>query len=178
LFELKDHLRIPLSQTEDDEDLNGMIVAAGTYAESYMSRALLTQQWDIFLDSFPAPAFQLPLGQLQSVDEFDYTDETETVTAVAATVFGVDTNSDPGVVFLKPDQQWPTATLWPRRAVRLRITAGYTSIPEDIRRAMKTLIGDWYENREDQAVAVGSIGAITLPRSSETIFDRYRLRTF
>lgn len=51
LAEAKNHLR--LDGTDYDTDLNNMIVVARDAAESYTSRALVTQTWKVFYDRFP-----------------------------------------------------------------------------------------------------------------------------
>ena len=37
----------------------------------------------------------------------------------------MDTNGEKGVVYLKPDQSWPSPTLWPFNAVTVQFKAGY-----------------------------------------------------
>ena len=149
--------------SEEDDLLDALIATAREYAEDYQKRALITQVWDLFLDSFPrTDRLQIPLPQLQSgastpVVSFFDTDDTETT--FAAGNYFVDTISEPGRIVLNDGEQWPQDTLRPANGVKIRFTAGYgdaaTAIPAKTILAIRLLIGHLYENRE--ATIVGTI---------------------
>lgn len=53
LAEAKNHLRVDTDLTEDDLLIGMMISAARGIAERFTKRAIITQQWKVFLDIFP-----------------------------------------------------------------------------------------------------------------------------
>jgi uncharacterized phiE125 gp8 family phage protein len=64
----------------------------------------------------------------------------------------VDTNSEPGRIVLPYDGSWPSDTLYPVNPINIEYVAGYgtsTNVPKTIKQAMKLIVGDLYENREN-----------------------------
>jgi uncharacterized phiE125 gp8 family phage protein len=57
LAEAKAHLRVDF--TDDDVLIGALISAARQYAENITRRALITQQWKMTLDQFPAPGMNV-----------------------------------------------------------------------------------------------------------------------
>ena len=126
----KDSLRVDVST--DDALIGFLIKAARRHAERYTSRALVEQTWNFKFGELPSKrAFYLPKGALRSVESFAYLDEDNSSTTIATTVYGVDTDGEKGVVYLKPAQSWPSATLWPHNAVTVQFKAGYGGFVEN-----------------------------------------------
>ena len=76
---------------------------------------------------------------------------------------------------LVPDysKTWPTARSQPDTAT-ITFIAGYgaaADVPDDLKHAMKLLIGHWFANRE--AVAVGTLTVV--PIAFSALIDSYRL---
>lgn len=99
---------------------------------------------------------------LVSVEAFTYRDSTGASTAVDAANYVLDTDSMPGRLALASGYSWPSFTPYPTSPIRIRYVAGHrgmTSSPyipypdEDIKHAMRLLVGHFYTNRE--AVVVG-----------------------
>lgn len=154
-MELKNHLHI---DHEDENDLlDGLIVAARKYFEEATRRALITQTWRYTLDDWPAGRIiKLPRPPLQSVTSIDYLDEDGNSTTWATSNYIVDT--DGGRISLAANKDWPTADLYPVGAIRITFVAGYTSasaVPKQMRHCLKLLIGHWYENREGTVTGAG-----------------------
>jgi uncharacterized phiE125 gp8 family phage protein len=145
----------------EDSLLSTLIKVAREWCETFTNRALASQTWEMLLDDFPAKDFiDLPKTPIQSVTSVKYKDSTGTETTMTATTdYIADVESTPGKVFLPYAKSWPSATLYPHNAIRLRFVAGYTGtipyiLPKSIEQAMLLLIGHWYNNRE----AVGDVG--------------------
>jgi len=158
LMELKAHLRISI--TDDDQLLVGYIQAARTLLELEMRRQFLTATYTLSLDEFPSENvssgfspgrfIRLPRPPLQSVSSITYFDSDNVSRTLATTVYGVDTKSEPGRIYLKSGQSWPSTYDVPN-AVTITYLAGWTSallLPSAIRQAVFLLIGHFYENRE------------------------------
>jgi len=123
LQECKDHLRI----VHDDEDtlIESYAKAARRYVEQILCwRALITQELELVLDKFQ-DQFKLPRPPLQEVTSIKYTDKDGTEHTVDADDYIVDTDSEPGRIVLAHGKYWPTDTLVPANAVRIRYRAGY-----------------------------------------------------
>ena len=146
--EIKSHLNI--STDADDELLRSYIKTARKHAENLTNRALITQTWDLFLDYFPSVIY-VPFPPLQSVSSISYLDTNGDSQTLSASVYTVDTDSEPGRVYLSYQQNWPSLR-GDRNGVTVRFVAGHTSaanVPEPIKHAIKMIVGHMYENREN-----------------------------
>jgi uncharacterized phiE125 gp8 family phage protein len=140
ISEVTDHLR--MSETEAQArliDLNRLITDAAAFAEDCTWRALITQTWDYFIDSWPKERHLIiPRPPLQSVTGVYYTADGEA--EATFTDYEVDEVSEPGRIFLERDESWPTDTLTPAKPIRVRYIAGYgdagSDVPPRIKQAM------------------------------------------
>ncbi len=140
--------------TAEDSLLEAIRDAAIGYVEDVTRRALMTQTWYYYLDSFPAVDFiKLPFGNLQTVDAVKYFDsDGNTTTLAALTDYLVETNG-PGIgrIVLPNDVSWPSDTLYPSQAITIEFACGWTTaaaIPATIKAALKLVCGALYTNRE------------------------------
>lgn len=173
LEDAKRHLRI--DDPDEDGHILTLITAARTWAENFTRRAFITQTWDLVADRFPAE-FHVPRPPLQSVTAAAFTyDLAGTHTQVSTSVYVVDTDSEPGRVHEAYGQSWPTPRVI-QNAVRLRFVAGYgddpEDVPEQIRHAVRLMVGHFYEMREP--VIVGSTVA-SVPWSAEALLLPYQV---
>ncbi|MFD2704080.1 head-tail connector protein [Salibacterium lacus] len=166
---LKDHLRIE----HDDEDvsLESYLKAATKHAEQVLTyRAFMTQTWQLILSDFQDEIL-LPYPPLQSVNKVTYRGKAGEEHEVDASMYIVDTDSEPGRIVRKKDKSWPT-DLDQHNSVTIEFTAGYASsddIPENFKIGLLMLTAHFYENREP--VLVGSM-INTLPFTIEALFER------
>lgn len=174
LEEVKDYMRLPSEQKEDDNLITDLITRCRRLAEEKSGVVLLNQTFRLTLDNWPGyrepwwdgvvettiselygphdqRLIRLPRFPLQSVDTmtvFDTAGASSTVTI--ADVFIVDTNSIPGVLTLQFGATWPIATQ-PITAIRIDYTAGFgttrQSIPETLRGGLLDLIDYVYNHR-------------------------------
>lgn len=176
LDQAKLHLRV--DGDGDDTLITEKIVAARQSVEGFLNRALVTQTWELVLDTWPAgPVLVLPLPPLQSVTSITYMLRDGTTATLATSVYGVDADGEPGKVFLKPDRSWPADALYPYNAVRVRFVAGYgdaSDVPAWARSALLLLLGDLYENREQTVIGAG-LTAHALPTGVERLLWMHRI---
>ena len=157
LADVKAHLRVDI--TDDDAYIAGLEEAVRTNLERQYTTAFVTQTWDWYLDGFPGSEFRLPLWPAQSVTSIKYTDEDDNESTYSSANYLVDTIGKPARVTLKTSASWPSDTLKESNAVVVRFVAGYgdnaADVPAPVRQAIKLLVGDLYENREDLLIAQG-----------------------
>ena len=177
--EVKLHTRI--SYSDEDALINMWIAAGRRLAEMYQRRAYISQQWELSFDGFPSMPLDLPRPPLVSISQVSYfdKDDTETViysndtdqstttpapvgTSTTTTTaepnvitdsgyFGIDTSTEPGRIYLKYLQTWPSVTLRPADAFKIRYWAGYgptsASVPQTVRDAIMLYCAYRNENR-------------------------------
>ena len=144
-----------ITTTSDDNHINIVIPAATRQYEHETRRSTTTATYDYFLDSFPTDAIEIPLPPLASVTSVKYFDADGVEQTLAATVYDTDTSTEPGTIFLKPDQEWPEIQeLKLRKAVAVRFVAG--TIAADVslqdKQAILFLVVHWLESREPVVV--------------------------
>lgn len=174
LTEAKAHLRV--SGTDDDATVASYLAAARIRFERETGRQLITAEYTLRLDRFPAgmESIKLPRPPLQEVDEIRYTDPAgDEQTLVEGTDYIVDTDREPGEIRLAYDMTWPSTRLQPN-AVEIDFTAGYgdaeTDIDELIRGAIRLMLGQFFEYRED--LISGTI-ITQIPRGAAAIIAGY-----
>lgn len=158
--------------TEDDL-LTDCIQSAREYVEDILSRALMTQTWDYFLQDWPdGDRMKLPFGNLQNGTGTEpivkYKDSTGTETTLTVTTdYLVETNGDQcGFIVLPYQGVWPQATLYPSNPISIRFVCGWTSaslIPSKIKKAIMMIALDLFANREWQMTSnsTGVYGTFT-----------------
>lgn len=148
------------STIAEDDLLTDIIQAARENVEDITRRALLTQTWDYYLDSFPDDNFiKIPFGNLQSVTHVKYTDSDGDQTTMTVTDdYIVELNGDQcGRIVLPYSIPWPSFSKYTSNPVVIRFVAGWTtaaSIPSKIRSAIKLICADLYSNREAQYIGM------------------------
>lgn len=189
------HLRV---DHLDDDDLIAMqITAARTWVETYLGRALVTQQLRWIMSQQPfatlTPYVSLPLSVLVLPQWFQWSQlqqrrsglelPRQPVVSVDAVSFGewgepdvvltsgTDFVSDPasGRLLINPNS-W----VWPSDHLQVDFTTGYgagsASVPVPIRQAILLLTGYLYEHRGDANAE--------MPQAADWLLAPYRLITF
>lgn len=185
--EVKSFLRVDFS--DDDSLIDDLIAAARDMAEGWLRRSILTQTWQYTLDNAPdalndklddlpadwpwslVPAgkghCELPMPPLQAVSSVTYYDQSNVLHTFSTANYSVDTNSEPGSIFLNTGCVWPPA-LRPFSAFSVQYVAGWTTsslVPAQIRLGIKQAVGFLYENRQAQ----------DLPAGAKETMRRYRI---
>lgn len=149
LAEAKSHLRV--DGTDDDALITSLIKQAREYCEDYQGKKYITQTLELVLDAFPAEDYIefRACSPVQSITSVKYTDSEGVESTVAATDYILDNDSFVNKINLSYGKSWPTTTLQPINAVRIRFIAGYgdaaTAVPESVKWAMvlhMKLLGD------------------------------------
>lgn len=146
--EAKTHCRV--STSADDTYIDTLITAARLYVEGRTGRALVTQTWKLYLDSFPDDDnFPLPRFPVASVTHVKYYDTDGTQQTWNSSNYHSLLTARPPLIALAPDIDWPD-TQDRYRAVEIQFIAGQAaaSVPADVKQLVKFLVAHWYESRE------------------------------
>ena len=188
--DIKAFLRV--DHDDDDAVIGNLIVVARELCEQMTGRALISQGYSLFVDSWPhkpchawwdgqregvmipdyAPALDIPKAPIISVEQVLIYDGDGNAVEYASANYYVDNNGYPPRLYLNQNAPAPTAGRT-ENGIEIRFTAGYgettDSVPEGLKQAMRQIIAHLYENRGDQANAARISGA-------QGIFETYRLR--
>jgi len=173
LQEAKAHLRVTYS--DDDGLIAEQLSAARQRFEEETYRSVVTQTWDLTLDEFPdrdAP-LRLPRAPLQSVTSITYVDTAGVLQTLSATRYSVSATRQPGLIRPAYGYVWPEARRQPD-AVTVRFVAGYgaaAAVPALIRAAIKLIVGQLYEFREQ----LTERSTQELPQGAQRIIQLYDL---
>lgn len=190
LAEAKDHLNVTV--TDDDARIQNYTRAARANLERRYDVAFITQSLVLGRDYFPAvfgmgwgwsPGWwlgntwmaqydtqELRYGYLslrppvQSITSVTYLDQTGAITTWASSNYVLDADSRPGRLSLALGKTFPT-TAPLLGAVKVEFIAGYTDptqVPDDMKSALKLLLGEYYQNRENVVIDT-RIVALAIP---------------
>jgi len=151
--EIKDFLRITDTGATDDSTVAAFITAARRYCEQVQNRAYIDQGLKLTLDAFPTESgIALPRSPVTTVASIVYYGVGNTAATMTAGNYFVDIASVPGRVNLAYGEAWPTTILRPINGVEIQYTAGFgsvaSSVPAEVRQAIKLAVGHMYEHRE------------------------------
>ena len=174
--DMKLHLRV--DNTTEDTLIATLVTAATRLSEAQTRRAFLSQVWEMYLDCFPADDvyIALPRSPIITLDSIKYQDEDDAQQTFADSNYKMDDiTSAPPRISLKKDSSWPD-TIDELGVVVIRFTAGYgtaaTSVPAEAIAAIKLIVGNLFENREN--VSVGA-AANEIPWTARTLLDAIAL---
>src|SRR5207302_4009886 len=190
LAEAKAHLRVDFP--DDDQMIAEMISTARMRVESRAYLRLITQTLALSVDRFPyafssPPAYgvwpyttnprmsaiELP-PPVQSITSITYDDPSGTVQTLSPTVYDLEIDSLPALVFPQTGQVWPATTNEPD-AVLITFVAGFGSaaqVPPILVHACKLLIGHYYNNRE-QILSGTRLVALEIPEGFDDLIAEY-----
>jgi len=165
-----------ISVSSQDETFITCLRAAYNQAERLTRRAILTQTIRCSFQRF-CERMKLPRPPLISVTSFQFREwNTGTLTTVNSGLYGIDTESGIAAIYRKDQQVWPTIQA-EANPVQVTYQAGYGSfedIPDDLLQAIYSAALYYYDNRGDAS----TIEKKLLPKSSDTVFNQYKVRIF
>lgn len=173
LAEAKAFLRV--DGTDEDAFITTLITAARLHVEGTTGRALIAQSWRVVLSDWPEDrAVKLPVGPVISLSAITVFDEQGDPTELALAQFQPETDVAPARIFL-PSTIEGQPVIRERAGIEIDYTAGYgtdgSEVPEDLRQAVLSLIGYWFEHRD--AVVIAGSGAV-VPAGFDRLVNHYR----
>lgn len=174
LAEARLHTKQDSDITADDALITALIKAARETVENITGRALITQTWRLTLDEFPGDGvIWVPRPNLIAVSSITYKDVDGNTQTLASNQYVADVDSLPGRIHRAYNVSWPNVR-GDANCITITFTAGYgaaAAVPESYKAAIKLLVGNWYENRE-QSVAGG---LSEIPMGVQALLGGYRV---
>lgn len=168
LDEIRTQLRLEDDRIEEEAAAMAAVRGAVEMCESRTRRALITQEWTLFLDRWPRRrVVDLPRPPLQAVVEVVLFDQADQPTSWPADNYLVDKASTPGRLSLRGGRAAPS----PGRSaqgISIRFMGGYgddpASVPEAMRAGILRLATFLFEHRGDTSTGdpVTASGAAAL----------------
>lgn len=159
LTEAKSHLRV--THNEEDNLIESLIQVAREKCEAYSNRSYVQRTLKQTFHNWPDFPAVLKRPPVQEITKIEYKKEDASVIEWDASNYFLDDISFSPKVFLAPDYNMPGDILYPANAIQITYKAGYqpddtgdttdytVNIPERYKHAIKLLIGEWWENREE-----------------------------
>lgn len=170
--EVKLHSRI--DNDAEDSFLNMAIAAATNRVEAITGKAIISQTWIEYFDTFPAKIC-LRKGDVQSVTSVKYIDNDDVVQTVDTAIYDVDIYSNPARVISAFGKSWPSDVKDTLNAVYVEYVAGFgddsSDVPDDLKWALFLLTGHFYENRE----ATTDLKLIETPMGVDSLLARHKV---
>jgi len=180
LEEARNHLRLeafgsPLAHPDDDY-VETLITVAREWCEQYTGRALAQQTIELAIDDFPENEIELPLTPTTSITSVKYVDTSGNEQTVSALKYALDDYSKPNWLLLTANSEWPV-TSGSANNVKVRMAVGNTSanIPKPIYAAMLLIVGNLYENRQEDQMGGSRVSFNSLPLGVYNLLQPYRL---
>lgn len=168
----KAHLKMDDTDA-DDALIEAIITAARQHVEQMCATALIQQTITEKFPCFSSRGMALSISPVAEVSAVQYLDGAGTLQTLSTDVYGVNTFTKPGSIYLRYGQLFPLTRDEPN-AVTVTYTAGYGEasgdIPKPIMQAILLMVGDMYQNREDTVKR--------LPTAAEYLLRPYNFKYF
>lgn len=170
--EMKENSRI--DGTAEDTLVANLVASATDLCEHKVNRQFVSATWKLTLNDFPCDRFiKIDLPPLQSVTSIQYYDTDGTQQTFDSSNYTVDTNSEPGRVYLNSGSSWPSTESQRYNSVEITFIAGYgaaADVPQGIKQAITMMASHFYENRE----ATTETNLKDVPMAVESLLERYK----
>lgn len=174
LADAKRQLQIDDADTSQDVHVQALIASAERAIERELGYPIMAQTRATHLTSFPCGGIWLGAGAGFTVIGVSYIDGAGAAQTLDPANYVADAISEPTAIYAAPEKTWPSTQVRPS-AVVVTWTAGYANaaaVPEDMRHALRLLVGHYDQNRE--AVVVGTITA-ELPLALDSLLQGFRI---
>jgi uncharacterized phiE125 gp8 family phage protein len=174
LAEAKLYLRV--DDSTEDALITSIITAARRKFENDTYHYLLPQTWELYLNQneINAEPISLNKSDITAISNVKYYDQSNTQQTLSTNDYQTAIQGRPYSIQLTTVPQVYNRL----EAMVIRFTLGYTNaaaVPEDIKIAIKTLIGTLYENR--QTIVTGT-QVNEVPDTYKFIMENYRNRVY
>lgn len=173
-----DEAKRSLRLTDDDVDsdeISDYVKAARHLWETDTNVILGSQTWKHYLDGFPSSDFiYIEKYPVTSVSTVEYYDANGTLQTLNASLYWTDLN---GIVArIRTQDSWPETEDLRPASVIITFVVGHTAsnVPTDILQGLKSLIGHWYANRQEEVIMSGT-SKVGISNGYMTVRDRHKL---
>lgn len=173
LAEAKAFLRV--DGTDEDAFISTLVTAARLHVEGTTGQALIAQSWRVVLNGWPDDrTIKLPVAPLISLTGVTAYNADGVGTSLAIGQFQPAPSSAPASIFV-PNGIDGAPVLRQRAGIEIDYVAGYgadaADVPTDLKQAVLSLVGYWFEHRD--AVIVAGSGAV-VPPGFDRLISHYR----
>ena len=174
LAEAKLYLRV--DDSTEDALITAIITAARRKFENDTYHYLMPQTWELYLNQNEINSEQISINKsdITAISSVKYYDQSNTQQTLSTSDYQTAIQGRPYSIQLTTVPQVYNRL----EAMVIRFTLGYTNaaaVPEDIKTAIKTLIGTLYENR--QTIVTGT-QVNEVPDTYKFIMENYRNRVY
>lgn len=178
--EMKTHLKIEQSFTDEDDYIEALLQAAQTMVESITWRYLNANTVSFSDSMWPEDnIIYLVRGPVWKVESFTYLNgDGDTVAMSTGVDYNFDIYNEVGRIKLLTTPSLNKDVLNPINITyktRWNVNDTENVIPESVKTAIKLMGAHWYENRQD--VQVGQ-SVSDVPKTSEWILNPYKIRVY
>lgn len=160
LTEAKEQCRVDGS--DSDNVLNAYIKAARAFVEDYTGKRLVSQTVEMRCSSFNDLS-RLPTAPVTSISSVTYIDTAGDTQTLSTDVYEAVLIGDEPLIRLKVEQSWPSVRD-ARDAIKVTAVVGFADPDddelEDIKNAMRLMIGAWYDDRSVGDVPPGTVALL------------------
>lgn len=135
----KDLMRI--DGTESDLQIQSLIIAGRVHAEEITGISIASKTYELAFDNYPPSVIKVPYPNLQSLISVTLTDENGVTSSVTTSSFVVDTFGST----IRKRENYETVSLSEANGVIFEYTAGYSTVPEDIKHAILLYVKAQYD---------------------------------
>lgn len=179
-MEIAQELKIDIDEITGDFQtyIESLIDAAVLFAEKCTKRVLINSAFTAYLDGFyPGALYEIRRSPLNTIESISVVSGGAS-SVVSSDVYYFAQSPLFSVLGLSGGYSWPTSDNI-MHSVAINFTAGYTTIPADLKKAVMMYVGQLYANRGDCDLTGPNGGAVTqcsLPAAVKNIFNMYRIR--
>lgn len=172
---VRDHLRV--DDTPEEQVIISHYMKAARDAFEDMTGHILSssQTWELYQE-FWSGEIEIRKAPVIAVSSIQYYDNSDVLQTLSASTYYVQIYGRCTVIRFKAGTTLPTLSERPD-AVKVNFTAGYSTpnnVPTMAKQALLSLIGHWYENRQESVLMPG-ISEVSIPNGFKYISNQFKL---
>lgn len=169
-----------VGHSTEDAVFEALIEAAVSHLDGYsgiLGRCMVTSSWEQDFEGWPADScLRLPLPDVAAETvEITYRDEDDVEQTLPADQYEVLEDARGACITFRKAFSAPALFDDTRRPVTVAFNAGYgdpEDVPAALKQALKLIVGDLYENREN--TVVGDVRVTQMPIAADRLIAPYR----
>jgi uncharacterized phiE125 gp8 family phage protein len=161
----------PLAHPDDDQ-LTSFGKEARQWCEDYCDRSFSEKTVEIALDDFPDADIELP-SITKSIVSIKYIDVNNTEQTLSNSAYTLDNYSYKNWAIRAINTEWPDTNISANN-VKIRVITSGEFVPEPVKQAIKLIVGNNYENRQEDVLGNTRISFNSLPMGVYVKLQPYR----
>jgi len=158
----------------DDAYIQTLIDTATTWCEQYTGVELYQGTYEVVMDDFPLGDIRLPISPVTAITSIVYKDASGIEQTLSNTKYTLDTYGASNLIYLTNGNTYPDVFDEPN-AVKITLTAGVVAPESPILHAIKLIITNYYENRQEDQMSSARLSFNSLPMGVKELLQPYRV---